>query len=65
MKNDREALTITSREQLRREIEEQVQRFLHDGGHIEVLETRRDEVARPIGPVWWDSRGSGPIALLS
>jgi hypothetical protein len=61
---ERDALTITSREQLRREIEYQTQHFLRSGGRIEVLHSPSAQSPRPIGPVWWDSRGSGPVALI-
>jgi hypothetical protein len=62
MTTARVTLTISSRAQLRREIEEQVQHYLRGGGRIEILQTRLEAPPRPIGPVWWDSRGSGAIA---
>ncbi len=58
--NDREALTITSRERLRREIAEQTELFLRTGGRIERLQII-SKSARPIGPVWWDVRGNGSL----
>lgn len=60
---ERETLTISSRAQLRREIEEQVQQFLRGGGTIQVLRNQLSQAPRPIGAVWWDTRGSGPIGL--
>lgn len=47
-----------SHERLRAEIEQQVEAFLRRGGQIEVMQNNL-EGARPIGPVWWDTRGSG------
>jgi hypothetical protein len=61
--SDRVNLSITSREQQRREIEQQVEMFLRRGGSIDVLGTARIDAARPIGPVWWDSRGSGSLPI--
>lgn len=61
--NDRANLSITSREQLRREIAEQTEQFLQHGGNIDILGTPRSETARPIGPIWWDSRGSGSLPI--
>lgn len=60
---DRANLTITSREQLRREIAQQTENFLRHGGNIDVLYTPSAVVARPVGPVWWDTRGSGPLMM--
>jgi len=60
--NDRDALTITSRERLRQEIAQQTEIFLRAGGRIEHLHGAH-VAARPIGPVWWDSRG--PAQLLT
>jgi hypothetical protein len=56
-------LNITAREQQRREIARQVEMFLQGGGNIDVLGTPRADGARPIGPVWWDSRGSGSLPI--
>jgi SutA-like transcriptional regulator len=56
---DRAKLTVTSREQLRREIAQQTEMFLRRGGNIDVLFAPRSTAARPVGPVWWDTRGSG------
>lgn len=58
--NDRDALTITSRERLRQEIAEQTELFLRTGGRIEQLHAAHVN-ARPIGPVWWDTRGGGNL----
>ena len=60
----RDALTITSRANLRREIEQHTQNFLRQGGRIETVQGPPDQAQRPIGPVWWDTRGSGPVALM-
>jgi hypothetical protein len=49
---DRANLTVTSREQLRREIARQTETF-----------APRVAPARPVGPVWWDTRGSGPLMM--
>jgi hypothetical protein len=61
--NDRANLTVSSREQLRREIAQQTESFLRRGGNINVLYTAHALAARPIGPVWWDTRGSGPLLM--
>ncbi len=58
--NERDALTVTSRERLRQEIAQQTELFLRAGGRIEQLHSARI-ATRPIGPVWWDARGSGPL----
>jgi|GEM_PF-722132 len=58
---EREALTISSRAQMRREIEQQVQQFLRSGGTIEVLDNSLTQAPRPIGTVWWDTRGGQHI----
>jgi hypothetical protein len=60
---DRANLTVTSREQLRREIARQTETFLRSGGNIDVLFAPRVAPARPVGPVWWDTRGSGPLMM--
>jgi len=60
----RDALTISSRASLRQEIEQQTQHFLRNGGRIEILQGPATQTARPIGPVWWDTRGNGPVALI-
>lgn len=60
---DRANLSLSSREQLRREIAQQTEMFLRRGGNIDVLGTPRIASARPIGPVWWDSRGSGSLPI--
>ncbi len=62
---DRNALSITARASLRQEIEQQTQNFLRQGGRIEVLHSPLTQTQPAIGPVWWDTRGSGPVALLS
>jgi hypothetical protein len=61
--NDRINLSITSREQLRREIAQQTEQFLRHGGNIDILNVPGAGQARPIGPVWWDSRGSGTLPI--
>ncbi|HSB96510.1 MAG TPA: hypothetical protein VLC91_08685 [Spongiibacteraceae bacterium] len=60
---DRTDLTVTVREQLRREIAEQTAIFLRQGGNIDVLFAPGVAAARPVGPVWWDTRGSGPLLM--
>jgi hypothetical protein len=52
-----------SHERLRAEIELQVEAFLRQGGEIEVVKNQL-QAARPIGPVWWDTRGNGMIGAL-
>lgn len=61
--NDRINLSITSREQMRREIAQQTEQYLRHGGNIDILNTPGVMPARPIGPVWWDSRGSGSLPI--
>lgn len=61
MVSDRDVRTLTSRECLRREIEQQTQYYLRSGGRIDVLRGPSLNPERPIGPVWWDTRGSGPL----
>lgn len=61
--NDRINLSITSREQLRMEIAQQTEQFLRHGGNIDKLNAPVSAQARPIGPVWWDSRGSGSLPI--
>ncbi len=58
---DRANLTVTSREHLRREIAQQTENFLRRGGNIDVLNLPHLATARPVGPVWWDTRGSGAL----
>ncbi len=50
-------------DRLRAEIEDQVEKFLRQGGRIEVVQNQL-QVARPIGPVWWDTRGSNATGAL-
>lgn len=50
-------------DRLRAEIENQVEQFLRQGGQIEVVQNQL-QAARPIGPVWWDTRGSGMSGAL-
>lgn len=56
--NERDVLTVTSRERLRLEIAQQTELFLRHGGHIEHLHIAH-AATRPVGPVWWDVRGNG------
>lgn len=58
--NDREALTITSRERIRQEIAQQTELFLREGGRIDQLGAAHS-ATRPIGSVWWDVRGAGSL----
>ena len=58
--SERDLLTITSRERIRQEIAQQTENFLRSGGRIECLHNI-NVAARPIGPVWWDTRGSGGL----
>lgn len=55
--------TTPARDRLRAEIEQQVEQFLRQGGQIEVVQNSL-QVARPIGPVWWDTRGGGTLINL-
>ncbi len=61
--NDRANSNITLREQLRREIAQQTEQFLRHGGNIDILNVSGGSQSRPIGPVWWDSRGSGSLPI--
>ena len=62
--NERNGLSITSRERLRQEIAAQTEQFLRQGGHIDQVRiSQLDAVARHIGPVWWDARGNGSLTL--
>jgi hypothetical protein len=61
--NDRVSLTISSRERLRNEIAQQTESFLRLGGRIDVLRAPVAASARPVGAVWWDTRGNGPILM--
>ena len=58
--NDRDALTVTSRERLRQENAQQTELFLRTGGAIERVQTQ-GFTTRPVGSVWWDVRGSGSL----
>lgn len=58
--NDRDALTVTSRERQRQEIALQTELFLRAGGRIEQLQTGAS-ASRPVGSVWWDVRGNGSL----
>lgn len=60
--NERDALTVTSRERLRQEIAQQTEIFLRSGGAIEHLHVPRPHL-RTVGSVWWDVRGSGGSLL--
>jgi hypothetical protein len=60
---DRANVSLSSRDQLRREIAQQTEMFLRRGGNIDVLGTQRTFVVRPVGPIWWDSRGSGSLPI--
>lgn len=60
--NDRDALTVTSRERLRQEIAQQTELFLRAGGRIERLHVAHI-AARPIGAVWWGARVAGSPLL--
>lgn len=57
---DRDALTVSSRERMRQEIAGQVADFLNSGGRIEYLHNTPAS-ARPVGSVWWETRGSGSL----
>lgn len=60
--NERDALTVTSRERLRQEIAQQTEMFLRSGGSI--LHLQLPAVAnRPIGSVWWGVRGTGSVLI--
>jgi hypothetical protein len=58
-----DSLSVTSRERLRDEIAAQTEQFLRRGGRIDVVQSRL-QGTRPIGPVWWEARGSGPVVNL-
>lgn len=65
---DREYLNLTVREQTRREIADQVEQFLQQGGHINVV-AGPSAASDLLGRVWWEAgsslRGGGPIASNS
>lgn len=60
--NERDVPTVTSRERLRQEIAQQTEMFLRSGGCIEHLHAPNSAI-RPVGPVWWDVRGSRGLVL--
>jgi len=61
--NERNGLSVTSRERLRIEIAAQTEQFLRQGGHIDQVRIVRADAARPIGPIWWEVRGNGSLTL--
>jgi hypothetical protein len=63
--NERNAVSVTSRERLRLEIAAQTEQFLRGGGHIEQVHLLRSDAPRPIGPVWWETRTSSPLILVN
>ncbi len=63
--NERNAVSVTSRERLRLEIAAQTEQFLREGGHIEQVHLGRPDASRPVGPVWWETRASSPLALVN
>ncbi|MFT3929992.1 MAG: hypothetical protein QM709_06805 [Spongiibacteraceae bacterium] len=62
--NEREALTVTSRERLRQEIAQQTDMFLRSGGHIVHLHAPA-VATRPVGSVWWGARSASGLILQS
>lgn len=55
-------VSIAARARLRREIDEQIQQFLEQGGHIEILQRRTaPQVPRASS---WEIRGMGPDAVI-
>lgn len=60
--NEREALTVTSRERLRQEIAQQTEMFLRSGGAIVHLQLPT-VTSRPVGSVWWGARSTAGILL--
>lgn len=60
--NEREALTVTSRDRLRQEIAQQTELFLRAGGSIVQLHVPA-VASRPIGSVWWGARGTSGLLL--
>lgn len=63
--NERNAVSVTSRERLRLEIAAHTEQFLRGGGHIEQVRVVSANAPRAIGPIWWDARGGSPAAQLS
>lgn len=60
--NERDALTVTSRERLRQEIAQQTEMFLRSGGNIVHLHAPT-AATRPIGSVWWGARGTSGLLM--
>ncbi len=60
--NEREALTVTSRDRLRQEIAQQTELFLRTGGSIVRLHAPTI-ASRPVGSVWWGARGTSGLLL--
>ena len=58
---ERQPLSLTVREHMRREIARQTEQFLRGGGHIEQLRGVAPAAPRPVGAVWWETRGSGVL----
>lgn len=63
--NERNAVSVTSRDRLRLEIAAHTEQFLREGGHIEQVRIISANAARPIGPIWWDTRVSSPLQLIN
>lgn len=63
--NERNAVSVTSRDRLRLEIAAHTEQFLREGGHIEQVRVVSANASRPIGPIWWDTRVRSPLQLLN
>lgn len=63
--NERNAVSVTSRDRMRLEIAAHTEQFLREGGHIEQVHVISANAARPIGPIWWDTRVSNPLQLIN
>lgn len=49
---------LTQRELLRREIASQVESFLQQGGHIDLLAAPGANEINPVGRIWWEAGGN-------
>lgn len=61
--NERTPLSLTLREQQRREIAAQTEEFLRQGGHIDQVRIAVREATRPVAQVWTETRSGGALML--
>lgn len=60
--NERDTLSVTSRERLRQEIAQQTEMFLRSGGNIMRLNAPA-AINRPVGSVWWGVRNANGLIM--